>query len=203
MFRVQPTCSVILLAGGLSSRMGRPKAWLEFGGRPLLHHLVERMSRVFPEVLVVAAPGQALPVTHARVIHDEHPGEGPLAGLAAGLQAISQPLAFVASCDAPFLNPQLARALVDRADEFDAVVPEWHGRLQPLHAVYRASLQPVVAHQLVRGRRRMMELVGLLHARIITEPELQRLDPHGYSFHNINTPEEYQRALELWNTMSA
>jgi len=183
--------------------MGAPKAWLKFDGRPLLNYLVERMLTVFPEVVVVSASGQALPVTDAHAVCDEHPDEGPLAGLAAGLRAISQPVAFVSSCDAPFLDPQLARALVDLADDFDAVVPEWEGRLQPLHAVYRATVQPIVVGQLANGRRRMMDLLGLLQTRVVTHAELQRLGAHDYSFWNMNTPEEYQRALELWNTKCA
>jgi molybdopterin-guanine dinucleotide biosynthesis protein A len=199
MFRVQTACSVIFLAGGQSSRMGTPKAWLEFAGRPLLVHLVERMLGVFPEVLVVVAPGQSLPETPARVVHDESPGEGPLAGLEVGLREISQPLAFVASCDAPFLDPRIALALVERCDGFDVVVPEWEGRLHPLHAVYRASVQPLVVQQLAEGQRRMMRFLDCVRTRVVTEAELREVEPEGYSFHNMNTPEEYQRALELWN----
>lgn len=198
MFRVQTACSVILLAGGQSSRMGTSKAWLEFAGRPLLAHLVERMLTVFPEVLVVAASGQPLPETAARVIHDERPGEGPLAGLAVGLREIAQPLAFVASCDAPFLDPRIALALAERSDGFDVVVPEWEGRLHPLHAVYRASVQPLVARQLAEGQRRMMRFLECVRTRVVTEAELREIEPDGRSFHNMNTPEEYQRALELW-----
>ena len=180
--------------------MGTPKAWLEFDGRPLLSHLVERMQVDFPEVILVSAPGQPLPETAARIVHDERPGQGPLAGLEVGLREISQALAFVSSCDAPFLDPLLVRELVDRAGDFDVVVPEWDGRLHPLHAVYRASIQPVVAQQLAEGRRRVMDLLALVRTRVVPEGEVRVIDPEGRSFHNMNTPEEYQRALELWST---
>src|SRR5947209_13666879 len=98
-------CSVIFVAGGQSSRMGTSKAWLEFAGRPLLEHLVERMLAVFPEAVVVTAPGQDVPRTAARVVYDERPGEGPVAGIVVGLREVTRPLAFVSSCDVPFLNP--------------------------------------------------------------------------------------------------
>lgn len=178
--------------------MGTPKAWLEFDGRPLLEHLVDRMLAEFPEVLVVGAPGQQLPETAARVVHDEHPGEGPVAGLVVGLREISQPLAFVASCDAPFLNPELARTLVAGCDDHDVVVPQWQGRLHPLQAVYRPSVQPLLAQQLAQGRRRLMDLFEQVRTRVVTESEIRGIDPEGRSFHNMNTPEEYQHALELW-----
>ncbi|HTE19166.1 MAG TPA: molybdenum cofactor guanylyltransferase, partial [Armatimonadota bacterium] len=104
-------CAAVFLAGGKSSRMGAPKAWLLFEGRPLLAHLVERMLAVCPEVVVVAAPGQELPETAARVVRDESPGEGPVAGLVVGLREVTRPLAFVTSCDVPFLDPALAAYL--------------------------------------------------------------------------------------------
>lgn len=179
--------------------MGQPKAWLEFGGRPLLAHLVERMAAAFPEVVVVCAPGQELPEVAARIVHDEDPGQGPVAGLVVGLREITQPQAFVSSCDAPFVDPQLARALLDRSEGYDVTVPEWEGRLHPLHAIYRASVQPLLARQLAEGRRRLMDLFPQVRTRTVTEGEIRGIDPEGHSLLNINTPEEYQRALEWWN----
>src|SRR5438105_9533019 len=98
-------CSVIILAGGRSSRMGEPKAWLDFGGEPLLARVVGRLREAFPEFVVVAAPGQELPEVGAARVEDEHPGEGPLGGMIAGLRAVTRPLALVLSCDVPFVSP--------------------------------------------------------------------------------------------------
>ncbi len=191
-------CAVVFLAGGRSSRMGTPKAWLEFDRRPLLAHLVERMLDRFPEVIVVSAPGQDLPPTPARLVYDERPGEGPLAGLAVGLKCITRPLAFVASCDVPFLDPDLARYLLGLSGDYDAVVPEWSGRLHPLQAIYRTSMQPLVEQQLAAGHRRMVDLYSHARTRIVGEDELRKMDPVGLTFLNVNTPEEHARALELW-----
>lgn len=191
-------CAVIFLAGGQSRRMGRPKAWLEFGGRPLLSLLVTRMGAAFPEVVVVSAPGQELPETPAPVVFDEAPGEGPVAGMVVGLRAVTRPLAFVSSCDTPFLSPRLAGHLAELAEGYDVVVPEWEGRLHPLHAVYRTSVQPLLAAQLAEGRRRPLDLYDRVRTRVVTEPELREVDPEGRSFLNMNTPEEFERAVALW-----
>ena len=191
-------CSAILLAGGQSSRMGTPKLWLEFAGRPLLQHLVERLAELTPEVIVVAAPGQELPPTGARILYDESPGEGPVAGLVVGLREVTRPLAFVASCDVPFLRRELVRFLVDQAEGYDVVVPEWGGRPQPLLAVYRTSVQPVLARQLAEGRRRTTDLFDHVRTLRVSEAEVRRVDPEGLSYFNMNTPEDYQRALALW-----
>src|SRR5262245_1955503 len=120
-------CSLVILAGGRSSRMGQPKAWLEFGGVPLLVRSVARREAVFPEAVIVAAPGQALPPVAGRVVHDEQPGEGPVGGMVVGLAAVTRPLAFVLSCDVPFVNPAVAEYLLEAADGYEVVVPEWQG----------------------------------------------------------------------------
>jgi molybdopterin-guanine dinucleotide biosynthesis protein A len=191
-------CAVIFLAGGKSSRMGAPKAWLEFDGRPLLQHLVERMEKAFPEAVVVAAPGQELPVTAARVVYDENPGEGPVAGLVVGLREVTAPLAFATSCDVPFLSPDVAVYLAGLAASYDVVVPEWEGRLHPLHAVYRTAVQPLLAEQLAQGRRRPVDLFDRVRTLVVQEEELRALDPEGCSFLNMNSPEDYERARKLW-----
>lgn len=195
-------CGVVLLAGGQSSRMGRPKAWLEFGGRPILAHLVERMLTVFPDVIVVAAPDQQLPDTPARIVHDEQPGEGPMAGLVVSLRVVYRPLAFVCSCDAPFLNPRLAAHLIALTEGYDVVVPEWRGRLHPLHAVYRTSVQPLLAQQFANGDRRLMDLFDRVATRIVPEDELRALDPDGDSFFNMNSPRDYAKARTLWSILT-
>lgn len=191
-------CGFILLAGGESRRMGRPKAWLEFGERPLLAILAERLLTRFPEGVIVAGPGQELPETPVPVLRDEYPGEGPVAGLAVGLRAVRQPLAFVTACDVPFLNPDVAQYLSSVAACYDVAVPEWDGRLHPLQAVYRTSVQPAAARQLAAGRRRLMELLDQVRTVTVPESELRQLDPEGRSFFNMNAPEDYLRALSLW-----
>src|SRR5262249_61210321 len=80
----------IVLAGGRSSRMGTPKAALEWHGSTLLRRTVGILARVTDgPVLVVRAPGQALPdlPSQVGVVDDPREGLGPVQGLAAGLAA--------------------------------------------------------------------------------------------------------------------
>jgi len=194
-------CAALILAGGESRRMGRPKAWLEFDGRPLLAHLVERLGRVCPEVRVVCAPGQELPATPARVIHDERPGQGPVAGLAAGLKGLEQPLAFACSCDLPFLRVELVECLAQAARGYDVALCEWEGRLHPLHAVYRASLQPRLEARLAADQRRLLAVLDHVRHVVLGEAEIRALDPDGASFVNLNTPQDYAAAQQRWAAM--
>src|SRR5438876_5532919 len=156
---IQQTCALVILAGGRSSRMGRPKAWLPFHGQPMLARVLDRLSPLFEERVVVRAPGQDLPEVEARFVEDEEPGMGPVAGLAAGLAAVTRPLAFVVSCDAPFVDPKVVAHLVERCrPPFAVVVPVWEDRPQPLHAVYRADNAPILRRLLHAGRRRPIDL---------------------------------------------
>src|SRR6476646_6482446 len=149
------TVSAIVLAGGRSSRMGKPKALLQFVRLPLISHIVSTLAPLSGEVIVVASPGQDLPPLPATVVHDEVAYLGPVAGICYGLKTARHYASFVTACDTAFLNPALIAYLISQLAHYDAVVPHWKGRLQPLHAVYRTSVWPSLAEQLERGELRL------------------------------------------------
>ena len=190
--------SAIVLAGGRSSRMGRPKALLPFDGVPLIVHIVSMLRDVVGDVIVVAAPGQDLPALPVRIVRDEVPHQGPVGGICYGLRAARGEAAFVTSCDSAFLNPDVIARLFEARAGYDVVVPHWAGRLQPLHAVYAATVLPQLEAQLARGELRPVSLFERVPTLRIEEDELRRIDPGGWSVFNMNTPEDYARALERW-----
>lgn len=178
--------------------MGQPKALLPFDGEPLIVHLVRRLSRLFREIVVVAAPAQALPPLPVTIVHDAVAYQGPVGGLCYGLRATRADICFVTACDAPFLNLTLISYLLDQVTDYDVVVPFWQERLQPLHAVYRRSVLPLLQDQLTRRELRPIALYGRVRTREIGPEEIRRFDPEGLSFRTMNTPQEYAAALELW-----
>src|SRR3954453_4940984 len=99
----------VVLAGGRSVRVGRPKAALEWHGSTLLRRVTGLVARaVDGPVIVVRAPGQDLPaLAGVEVVEDPREGEGPLQGIAAGLRALDgrADIAFVAAVDLPLLDP--------------------------------------------------------------------------------------------------
>jgi molybdopterin-guanine dinucleotide biosynthesis protein A len=193
--------AAIILAGGKSSRMGRPKALVVFDGEPLIVHLVRLLRRSFKQIIVVAAPGQELPDLPVMMVRDELPFQGPVGGIYYGLRAVLEESAFVTSCDAPFLNLSLIRFLTAQIPLYDVVVPYWQERFQPLHAVYRASVAPLLAGQLERGELRPVTLFQKARTLRIDADAIRRFDPEGLSFLNMNTPEDYQAALAHWDAM--
>ena len=182
--------------------MGRPKALLLFDGEPLIVHVVATLRRLFAEVVVVAAPGQDLPSMPVTLVRDEVAYQGPVGGICYGLRAGGGDVSFVTACDSAFLSSRLISHLLSQISEHDVVVPHWQGRFQPLHAVYRRSVLPLLEEQLARGELRPVSLFEKVRTRRIDEEEIRLFDPEGLSFFNMNTPEDYSEALKRWSDAS-
>ncbi|MGZ8464011.1 MAG: NTP transferase domain-containing protein [Candidatus Binatia bacterium] len=191
--------TAVILAGGKSSRMGQPKALLRFAGEPLIVHMVRRLGRLFSDTVVVAAAEQALPALPSTIVRDDVAYQGPVGGIYYGLKAARREICFVTSCDAPFLNLRLIAHLMAQIPDYDVVVPFTQDRFQPLHAVYRKQVAPLLKEQLERGELRPIFLYDKVRTRKITEAEMHPFDPENLSFLNMNTPEDYQAALASWN----
>ncbi|MFP5021249.1 molybdenum cofactor guanylyltransferase [Pseudonocardia phyllosphaerae] len=204
--------AAIVLAGGRSSRMGRPKADLDWHGVPLLTRTVAVLGRaVDGPLVVVRAAGQQLPPCPAwlagrvEVCDDPVPDLGPLPAIGVGLRAVGDraEAAFVASVDLPLLHPAYAARVLDRIEQHDVVLPKALGHRQPLAAAYRTTLAPVIADLTAAGEGRPPSLFARCDVRHLTEdelfadPVLSRLDPQLASLTNVNTPEEFAAALAL------
>jgi molybdenum cofactor guanylyltransferase len=195
----EPEYSAIILAGGQSSRMGRPKAELPFGGGTMLDYIVAEMMRVFEDLVVAVAEPTlfAWEGYGARSIEDRASFRGPVAALEHALRKIEHDRAFVCSCDVPFINGDLARRLCDILGDNDLLIPHVDGKLQMLHAVYRKECAKTLASMRKNGETRLHQIVNVAKARIVPEAEIRALDPELLSFFNVNTLEDYQRALKL------
>src|SRR5438105_5653334 len=148
----------IVLCGGQSKRMGRPKAWLPFAGEIMLPRVVRLLSEVVAPIVVVAAPGQDVPPLppEVDVVRDPERGRGPLQGLAAGLAALQgrADAAYLSSCDVPFLRPAFVRRLIELLGEHAVCVPRVGGYHHTLAAVYRVEVADTVARLLAADRLR-------------------------------------------------
>jgi molybdenum cofactor guanylyltransferase len=189
----------IVLCGGRSSRMGRPKAWLPFGDEVLLQRVIRVLSEVINPIVVVAAPGQDLPrlPETIRVVRDEREHLGPLNGLAEGLAALDglAEIAYLSSCDVPFLRPAFVRRIVESLGNSSICIPEVGGYKHPLAAVYRLEVLPVVRQLITENRLRPVFLAELLPTRVLQAADVIDVDPELISLRNVNTPEEYEAAL--------
>jgi molybdopterin-guanine dinucleotide biosynthesis protein A len=178
----------IILCGGMSSRMGRPKALLPWRGTTMIAHVVGILKRAVSEVIVVASEELHLPPLDATVVRDREPKLGPLAGLREGLEALSADLAFATSTDAPFISEPFVTKMLSFGR---AAAPDVGGFVQTLSAVFPKSLAPKAAELIAQQR---MSVLGLLTAsdfHRVHADELPDLD----SIRGFNTPDEYLTAV--------
>ena len=199
-------CDLIVLAGGASRRMGVEKALLETrDGTSLLRHSIERLSGLVEGQTIVVADDPSLASranrpSHVQQVADDYPDGGALGGLATGLARCSG-WAIAVACDMPLVDPNLFAALAALTEgaggPWDAVVPESGCRPQPLHALYHRRCLPAIEDLLQRGGQRFVEFYDAVGVRYVDESWLRDIDPELHSFVNVNTPEDWQRALAL------
>lgn len=191
----QSVLAAMILCGGRSARMGRDKAAIELGGAPLIVRVERALAAVAHEVIVVAAPQQALPdLPHARVVRDDAPYGGPLAGLARGTRELAPDVTecFVAGTDYPALHPAVIIALVRARGHRDAALFEKDGQRALLCGVYTRRALDRVASLLEDGARSVKAWVATLDVRIVSAEELlrdeevQRHDPTLRSFEDVD-----------------
>ncbi len=192
----------VVVCGGRSSRMGRPKASLPFGPERLLQRVVRLVGEAVGPIVVVAAPGQELPdlPPSVRVVRDPVEGRGPLQGIAAGIEALGDGVAFAyaTATDVPFLVPGWIGRLAASIGDDDLAIPEAEGYLQPLAALYRRStVLPAVVALLAADRLRPAYLIESVRARVIGADSLREVDPDLLTLRNLNTPDDYREALRV------
>ena len=195
-----------MLAGGRSSRMGEAKAALEWHGSTLLRRTTGVLARaVDGPVVVVRAPGQALPPLPdtVEVVDDPVEGLGPVQGIAVGLTAVADraDAAFACSTDLPFLHPAYVRRVLDLlGTDAAAVLPHARGHRQPLAAAYRVALAPVLAQMAADRQLKLGQVFERCPTRrtddaeLLADARLRAVDPELDSVVNVNEPAEYRAA---------
>ena len=185
----------IVLAGGDSRRMGSPKATLPFGGTTLLGAVVEALRPVFRQVLVVTRDKAPLSGLDVEILEDDRPLQGPLVGLARGLSHSGAPWCFVAACDMPFLQTEVIRKMATHLRGCDAVVPEYNGHLQTLHAFYSSGCLSIAEDLLGQGITSMKALLSRCRVTKLTEGHFASVPVEVRSFRDLDTDEEYRAAF--------
>lgn len=188
-----------VLAGGLSRRFGSDKSEAPWRGSTMVEAVAQVLSSVFDSTLVVVKNPALFPRLEApgrRIVADLRPEAHALGGVRSALAHAATERVFVCACDMPFLDAGLVRGLTELSRGFDAAVPFWQGRLQPLCAVYSRACAPAIDELLGRERARVQDVFGLVRARVVSEAEIRSMDPLGLSFTDLDTRDEYVRARE-------
>jgi molybdopterin-guanine dinucleotide biosynthesis protein A len=186
----------IILCGGRSRRMGSPKEWIRAGDEYLLSRLVRVVGEACSPVVVAGRRDQALPPLPAAVgvVNDAFEDIGPLAGLLAGMERLSE------STDAVFVTPGdhfgLRKAFIDRLIErladHPAVVIGYSGTVFPLLGIYRSRLVPDLRRMITMGERAAWRFAETIGAIAIPAEEFHDVDGELASLRNANSPGDFQ-----------
>jgi molybdopterin-guanine dinucleotide biosynthesis protein A len=195
-----------VLAGGASRRFGADKALVEIAGRTLLSRICEVVSQSASFVQVIAPAGRYLD-QNVKLIRDRWPDEGPLGGIITALLTTAESAAswewnLILSCDMPFLTREWLSYLVDRAlaSGAEVVVPRSEYGLEPLCACWRTAATDSLEGAFAEGVRKVTDAMKRLRMEILDETHWKRFDSAGRLFWNMNTPQDYEAALQMWRT---
>jgi molybdopterin-guanine dinucleotide biosynthesis protein A len=193
--------AAFILAGGASSRMGKPKALLELGEIPLIIRTVRLLEPLVHEVSVVGSP-ELYADFGLRTIRDQNPagqqiiGEGPLVGIASALRTTEVPWNLMLACDLPYLTVEWIDWLLSRATESSAqvVVPLTLRGIEPLAAVYHRESLGAIDTALAHGVRKVSDALIEVKVDLVRFSEWQSVDRTGRVLMNMNTCEDYEEA---------
>lgn len=154
-------------------------------------------------VLIANAPEAAAWAPGLTVHPDTVPGLGALGGILTAVRMAPAPVVVVA-WDMPFVPAGLIRELADTLRNADAVLPESEGPrgLEPLCAAYGPAVAPAIERALARGDRRAIAFHDDVVLHRMPLGQVARHGPPARSFFNVNTPEDLERAEELWRASS-
>jgi molybdopterin-guanine dinucleotide biosynthesis protein A len=170
--------------------MGRDKALLRWGETTLLDHAVERLRACCRTVRILSGPERRYHDRGIPVDVDLSPGLGPLGGVVTGLSWLEDPLGLFLAVDLPRVPVALLERLLDLSSGYDAVVPVWAGRAEPLCAVYGRSCLPAIRRRLQAGDLKMTGFWPEVRVRRVLEDELRDLGDPATMFHNVNQPSD-------------
>ena len=191
--------SIVLQAGGKSSRMGADKALVPFRGTILLGYILKQVRTLSDDLILISNR----PADYARfglpVFSDVYPDWGALGGLHAAIYHAPRDLCLVLACDMPFVNQAFLLHLLAESAGYDAVIPRLGpDRLaEPFRAVYRKSCLAPIEAAIAAGRRRANSFFEEVSARFVDENEILSFDPDLRTFFNVNTPEDLEIAERM------
>ena len=194
--------TVVIQAGGQSSRMGEDKALKPFLGRPLIQRVIESLTPISDEMIVTTNRPAEYGFLNLRLIPDLKPGRGALGGLYTAIASASHPFVAVAACDMPFASKNFfesAYRLIVKEDA-DVVIAKTDEGYEPFHALYRReACLPAIEAAIDADQWKVIAWFPQVKVKILSPGEVKAFDPSGLCFWNLNTHEEFVEAEKMLN----
>lgn len=179
----------IVLAGGRARRMGGvDKGLIELDGAPMISHVVLRFRPQVSRIIISANRNLAEYRQWSDCVVRDSIGEfdGPLAGMASGMELVDTEFAATVPCDSPLLCKDLTSRLHDECVSRRADIAVAHDgeRLQPVFSLMRASLSPSILAFLESGERKIDKWFDQHQTVAVDFSDARE------SFLNVNTEED-------------
>ncbi len=196
------SCSALILAGGMGSRLGyREKALIDINGKPLIALIIERLEKVVDNIIISVRDRAQSELLEKSLIrgykfaYDDQRNIGPVSGILSGLSVCENEYCFIAACDMPFINEDVVKLLFRKCEGHDAAIPRWEdGFLEPLHAVYMCAPMIRETGKAIKGGETIiLAPVFRMNVNYVPVDEIRKLDPDLRTFININTDEDIQK----------
>jgi molybdenum cofactor guanylyltransferase len=199
--------SVIVLCGGLSTRMGQDKGSMNYHGKPMIVHVLESLNQVADEVVLVLrnevqynkyknllSKNAFLESSNFKILKDTIKDKGPLGGIYTGISAINSDKALIAPCDSPFISKELVTQLFEISknySDFESFVPIWSdGNMEPLHSIYPVRSKEIIEDLLLKDQKNVKALIKRLNVKYI---KIDEFDLPKKSFLNLNSPQDISK----------
>lgn len=196
--------SLILQAGGKSSRMGRDKALVPFQGMTMIEYILKQVRGLGQETIVITNDPEQYRFLRLPLFPDVIPNWGALGGVYSALYHASQEICLVLACDMPFISRTLLEHLLSLSRGYDAVMPhldptgnQMPAFAEPFRAVYRKSCLNPIEMAIKAGQRRVVSFFPDINIRFVNRQEIELFDPDLKTFFNVNTPEDLLEAEKI------
>jgi molybdopterin-guanine dinucleotide biosynthesis protein A len=203
--------SAIVLAGGFSKRLGEDKGLIKLADKPLILHIIDRVSTMVDEVIiVVGSHAQEANYTHilksnVKIVVDKYEMQSPLVGALTGFESAHGKYSLLLPCDSPFVSRQIAFLLLELCIDKDAVIPRWpNGYLEPLQAAYRTKSALTAAKRALEDKKSDMRsmIFHLKKILYLSTLVLKQMDPKLMTFFNVNTLEDLRKVEHMFKNAS-
>ena len=191
--------SIVIQAGGQSTRMGQDKGLLQFGKYKMVEYILHQVSGMGEKNFIVSNRPEEYKEFGLPVYTDIYHNIGPLGGFHTIFSFLEMEYALVLACDMPFINRDLINYLLSLASDYDIIVPRLnHNKfVKPFRAVYSKRCMPAVEKAIEQRHRRVISFFDDVRVRYLEKDEIHIYDPDERSFFNVNTPEDLQKAIQM------
>lgn len=192
--------TIVIQAGGQSSRMGEDKALKPFLGAPLIQRVIQRLAPIADEMIVTTNRPNDYAFLNTRLVPDLKPGRGPLGGLYTAVASASHSQVAVVACDMPFASKHFLENSISLMveEEADVVIAKTDEGYEPFHALYRReTCLPAIEAAMDADQWKVIAWFPQVKVRTIPPDEVKSFDPSGLCFWNVNTPDEFSQAEQI------